>query len=33
MIYSILKPGDEPIVVWIIEAMSHSEYGQRFGYG
>jgi len=33
MIYSILKPGDEPIVVWIIEAISHSEYEQRFGYG
>jgi len=32
MIYSIRKPGDEPVVIWIIEVMSHREYEQCFGY-
>jgi hypothetical protein len=32
MIYSIRKPEDDPIVVWIIEVLGHPEYERRFHY-
>jgi len=32
MIYSIIKPGAEPVCVLIIEAMDHTEYNRVFGY-
>ena len=32
LIYSIRKPEHDPIVVWIIEVLSHPEYDRRFHY-
>lgn len=32
IIYSIIKPGAEPICVLIIEAMDHVQYSRIFGY-
>ncbi|MGA2626614.1 MAG: hypothetical protein ABSF63_06090 [Candidatus Bathyarchaeia archaeon] len=32
MVYSIIKLGNEPPFVWIIEAMDHTQYNRIFGY-
>lgn len=32
MLYSIVKLGDAPAFVWIIEAMDHARYDRIFGY-
>lgn len=32
MLYSIMKLGDAPAFVWIIEAMDHARYDRIFGY-
>lgn len=32
MLYSIIKLGNDPTFVWIIEAMDHTEYNRIFGY-
>ena len=32
MLYAIIKLGNDPPFVWIIEAMDHTQYNRIFGY-